>query len=345
VTRSLKLAMPKRPRGRLSREAQEDYDARLSVWCDGILEIKSRLDFDVSSRGWCYVLEEYGLFKSDFDIAQALINACRKSGHLPLDICSEDIRRAAEHLEDIDDETPEEEAARIVDYVLSAEEHYLPFSFWEAQDTYCEMGVEKIDLKSLFSVVCGPFRVALTNMSGWNDLNTRAAMMRRFACWERRGKRIVLLYCGDHDPGGFHIASFVRSNMADMTNAVGWSPDNLIIDRFGLNADFIRRNRLTWIDNLHTSSGVFPLDDPRHYDHRKSYVQDYLKKFGARKVEATALVRRPAAARALCRQAILKYLPANAPAKFQMLLELPREEMRAEIEHLLSFQFRSRGGR
>ncbi len=122
-------------------------------------------------------------------------------------------------------------------------------------------------------------------------------MMRRFEYWESRGKRIILLYCGDHDPGGFRIADFIRSNMMDMANAVGWSPDNLIIDRFGLHASFVDRHKLTWIDNLHTSKGLLPLDHPNHRDHEKAYVQDYLKRFGARKVEATALVRRPAAAR------------------------------------------------
>jgi len=42
--------------------------------------------------------------------------------------------------------------------------------------------------------------------------------------------------------------------------------------RFGLNKDFIERNRLTWIDNLETSSGK-RLDDNKHNDHNKPYVQ------------------------------------------------------------------------
>jgi hypothetical protein len=181
--------------------------------------------------------------------------------------------------------------------------------------------------------------------SGWIDLNARAAMMRRFEYWESRGKRIILLYCGDHDPGGFRIADFIRSNMMDMANAVGWSPDNLIIDRFGLHASFVDRHKLTWIDNLHTSKGLLPLDHPNHRDHEKAYVQDYLKRFGARKVEATALVRRPAAARALCQQAIRKYLPKAAAEQYEESLERPRAQMRAEIERLLIAQFRSRRGR
>ena len=80
--------------------------------------------------------------------------------------------------------------------------------------------------------------------------------MRRFAHWESRGKKCVLLHCGDHDPGGLHISEFLHSNFADLGRAVRWWPNNLVIDRFGLNADFIRRHRLTWIDNLITGSGA-----------------------------------------------------------------------------------------
>ena len=47
----------------------------------------------------------------------------------------------------------------------------------------------------------------------------------------------------------------MRKNLEDLSGAVGWTPENLVIIRFGLDADFIDRHRLTWIDNLETSSG------------------------------------------------------------------------------------------
>ena len=85
-------------------------------------------------------------------------------------------------------------------------------------------------------------------------------MMRRFKYWESRGKICVLLLCGDHDPGGLHITDKMRKNLSVLSGAVGWTPENLIVIRFGLNADFIDANGLTWIDNLETSSGG-QLDD------------------------------------------------------------------------------------
>jgi hypothetical protein len=333
-----RLGMPYRGRGRLGAAAAERYERELRHWCQGIVEINSALDFKVSSRGWCYILEEHGLEKGEFDVAQRLINNCRKNGYLPLNICSEDDGRTAEHLEDIDDQTAADFAADWVNYVRNrAHAQFTPISFWDDLPVYIQMTVEKIDLKSLFGSVCAPYHLPLINISGWNDINSRAAMMRRFRDWEQRGKRIILLHCGDHDPGGLNISNFLRSNLADLADAVGWSPDSLEIDRFGLNADFIRRHRLTWIDNLITGTGG-NLADPKHADHGKPYVQDYLAKFGARKVEANALVVRPEAGRKLCLDTIYKYVPADATTDYEERLAREQGRAQREIRKLLRGQ-------
>jgi hypothetical protein len=332
------VTLPKRSRGRQTATAQALYGQEIRAFCAAILEINSRLDFKVSSRGWCYLLEEHGLAKGDFDTAQKLINDCRKSGDLPLDICAEDGKREFDHLERLDATTPGREARVIVDMVRWLPSRYTPLSFWDDRDHYLQMLVEKIDLRSLFSGICARHRVPLANSGGWADINGRAAMMRRFAKWEAKGKRCVLLYCGDHDPGGLSISGFLRSNLTDLSAAVGWSPDNLIIDRFGLNFDFIEAHGLTWIDNLETGAGG-RLDDPTHPDHGKAYVQDYLRRFGARKVEANALVARPQAGRELCRQAILNYVAEDAPDRYLERLKPLRDEVSVKVLDLLAEEF------
>jgi hypothetical protein len=329
------IGLPKRRRGQQNAAAKDAYSGQLAEFCASIKEIASTLDFEVSSRGWCYILEEHGLGKGDFDLAQKLINDCRKSGLLPIDICAIDVKREAENLEKLDEADPEEEAESWVETLQSAHERYLPFSFWDDLDVYVEMWVEKIDLRSLFSPICAEFSIPIANVVGWNDINCRAATARRFKKWEAKGKQCVLLYCGDHDPGGLNISDFIRSNLNDIGGAVGWYPDNLKIVRFGLNADFIERNRLTWIDNLETASGG-RLDDPRHHDHDKSYVQSYLQQFGVRKVEANALVVRPEAGREMCRQTILQYVPADAIDRYQETLQPFREQLRDEIMRRLA---------
>jgi hypothetical protein len=328
---SISIHLPRLPAHRPSAKIRAAYDIDVLEFCKQLQELRSRVDFDVSARGWCYILEEYGLHKNDFDSAERLINDCRKNGNLPIDICGKDEKRAFANLEKIDDEDVEEFAQGWVDYLSSAHEQYTPASFWENQKHYVQMLVEKTDLKSLFLSVCAEFHVPIANIGGWADLDRRAEMMERFKYWGAKGKQCVLLYCGDHDPGGLNISNFLKSNLEDMVSAVGWTPERLVIDRFGLNYDFIQKHRLTWINNLHTANSKYPLNDKRHNDHDKPYVQNYLKQFKARKVEANALVVRPEAGRQLCRTAIVKYIPTTSPKKYQHKLHIVREEARKAI--------------
>jgi hypothetical protein len=331
------LALPRRARGHQSPAAIVKYADELAAWCDRIKQINSRLDFRVSSRGWCYILEDKGgVLKGEFKSAELLINDCRKSGLLPLNICSDDEGRSADGIEDLDRDDINQRADDILDRVTWAHTYYEPISFWDTQDEYVEMVTEKVDLKSLFTGLCGRYHIPITNGSGWNDINSRAAIMKRFAAWEAKGKQCVLLYCGDHDPGGLHISESIPSNYGDLANAVGWSPDNLIIERFGLDYDFITAQELPWIDNLETSGGKYPLNDPRHHDHGQPYVQSYLKQFGVRKCEANALVTRPEAGRELCLSAILRHVDQAGIREYESNLAGLREDLGALVRQKLA---------
>lgn len=326
--------LPKRQRGRQSPAAEAEYREQLAAFCELIEQINSTMDFAVGSRGWCYILERHGLRKGDFAAAQRLITECRKSGDLPLDICAEDESRETVGIDQLDrNDIPEEVESWINHLRDHAHENYTPLSFWKDRPTYVEVAVEKLDLRNLFEPVCQEFHVPITNFKGWSDLNSRAAMLRRFQAKEPR--RCVLLLCGDHDPGGLHITESMRKNLADLSKAVGPLPRNLVISRFGLNEDFIDDNNLTWIDNLETSSGAL-LDDPDHRDHDKAYVQEYIELFGVRKCEANALVVEPELGRQLCRDAILEYVPADAVARYERRLTRARNKLRKALRERVS---------
>ena len=214
------IKFPSRARGRPTAKASAEHEIAIEKFCAGIIEIRSTLDFQVSARGWCYILEEYGLGKDEFDDAQELMVACRKDGRLPLNIVAADEARAFDGLEQIDLEV-ESEAEWLLDTVEEHHKNYTPVSFWDDQEYYVQMLVEKIDLKSLFKPVCAHFHIPLANSRGWGDINGRADMMRRFDQQELEGKKCVLLYCGDHDPGGLQISESLRSNMEAISEAVG----------------------------------------------------------------------------------------------------------------------------
>jgi hypothetical protein len=126
-----RITLPKRARGRQSATAMAAYAKDVEAFCASIRKIDSTLDFSVSSRGWCYILEEHGLLKGEFDSAQDLINDCRKGGLLPIDICAVDTKREAENLERLDESDPEYEAAAWLRSVGRAHLSYTPFSFWD----------------------------------------------------------------------------------------------------------------------------------------------------------------------------------------------------------------------
>ncbi len=327
--------LPRRPRGPKA-EADAIYRQRIKRFCALIVSLRGTMDFGVGARGWCYILERHGLGKGSFDTAEGLIADCRKSGDLPLNICSEDASRETIGLEDVTGDSVEQWVANLVsDLRDHAHERYLPFSLWDELDVYVEVATEKLDLRNLFEPVCAEFHVPITNLKDWSDLNARAAIMRRFKRHEAAGRRCVLLLCGDHDPGGLRITDKMRSNLEDLSRQVGWRPDKLTIHRFGLNADFIDRHGLTWIDNLETSSGA-RLDDPTHRDHNKAYVQDYIREFGIRKCEANALVVEPEIGRRLCRDAILQYVPADAVERYERKLAGVRELVRRALRQRLT---------
>lgn len=331
------VVFPQMGRGRPTAAKRARYDEQARVFCEYMLKIASTLDFMPSSRGWCYVMENDGkITKGQFDAALAFITSCRKSGLLPVDICSEDDRRAFLHLPELDAARPVDFVSAWVNHLRSAWRRYTPIDFWSLQDVYVEMLVEKSDLASLFAPVCAEYHVPLANTSGRADVHQRYAMLQRFGEHAAAGRQCVLLYCGDHDPAGLAISDELRGNFDELAEAAGWHPDELVIDRFGLNYEFIVANGLSWVDNLETSSGK-RLDDPRHPDFGRDYVQSYLSQFGARKVEANALVVRPQAGRELCRQAILRWLDgAAALQRYEDALRPLRERVRLEIGGLLA---------
>jgi hypothetical protein len=299
------------------------------------------LEFSPSARGWCYVLEGDGLGKGDFDTAERLINDCRKSRLADQHLRRRRQARLRERREG-PAWRPEAETEWIVEQVLAMPDDYLPISFWKNQPNYVQMLTEKGDICQLFKPVCAEFFVPVASTGGWGDLNGRAEVMARFRDWEQKGKQCVLLYIGDFDPGGLRISDALHSNLEEMAKAVGWSPDNLNIERFGLDYDFIEAHGLTWIDGLETGSGK-RLEDPTHPDYRKPYVQDYLRRYGARKVESNALLnaRHREAGYELCRKAILKYVDAEAPERYRKRLERLRARVRKLMLARLEEEFGS----
>jgi len=297
-------------------------DKRLRQFATILLGIQEKLDFKVSSRGWAYQLEQLRWINKDqFDKVEEAINTARKRGYLPVDFVAEEAARQFSGVEIPSTGEPRDIVPRFLHGIIDGWRYFTP-EWWEGEEYYIQVVVEKIDLKTLFEPVCHSFHIPIANSKGWSSVLQRAEYARRFKQAEDMGLKCVLLYCGDHDPDGLRISDTLRKNLSDLSDIVwgdgtlGYNPENLIVDRFGLNLDFINENKLTWIDNLITGSGK-DLNDPKHPNYDLAYLKEYKKAIGIRKCEANAIVVIPEAAREMMRQVILSYLGDDAPDRFR----------------------------
>jgi hypothetical protein len=312
-------------------------DKKLQEFADYVQNIQSGLDFRISARGWCYQLEQARLINKDqFDKVENAINKCRKRGYLPVDFIAEEDARAFSGVQEPSTWTIKGLVRQNLNDVVDGHRFFMP-DWWEGEEYYIQIVVEKIDLKSLFEPVCREFHIPIANAKGWQSVLQRAEYARRFKEAEEKGLKCLLLYCGDHDPDGTRISDTLRKNLDDVKDIVwrdgteGYDPADLEIERFGLNYDFIQANKLTWIDNLITGSGM-NLDDPKHPNYKLPYLINYKKQFGVRKCEANAIVVIPQAARKLMRETIEYYLGSDATSRFEAKRQAIEDQYTAVLE-------------
>ena len=312
---------------------------KLRAFADALLEVSKSITIKASARGWAYLLEGEKLngrtiTKADFDQVEGNVNKCRKAGLIPVDFVAEEEARGFDGVETPDTDTPTEYMKGYLDAVLTCENWYTP-DWWDGEEYYIQMLVEKVDLKTLFSPICQEYHIPIATAKGWASIMQRAIYARRFKEAEENGLKPLLLYCGDHDPDGLRISDFIRSNLEDLINihwdngTEGYDPANLEIKRFGLDYEFIAKNNLTWIDNLITGSKK-NLASPSHPNNKLPYVQEYIKRFGVRKCEANAIMKKPKEAEELCRGAIEGYLGEGVRARFWA----KRDKVHQELERL-----------
>lgn len=325
----IKLVLPQAKRGRRSIEGTTLYYTQLGELAKVLIILSKKIGKKVSARDWCYLLEGYNIIdKSEFDLCEKYIIICRKEGFLPIDFTAKDDTRKFYNTGDFDIEyeDPDIYIENVLINILNIEEEKKDIIFWDFQEYYIQMMVEKVDIRNLFYEICRACHIPIANAKGWSDLNCRNDLAQNFKIAEDRGLKPVLLYYGDLDPAGLKIAETLRKNLKAIEKATKWNPNNLIIERFGLNIDFIEKNNLTWIDNLITGSGK-NLADPRHPDHNKPYVQDYIRKYGIRKCEATAILPIGDIAKTDCAITIINYLGKNCFDEYNKRLEEIKNEV------------------
>jgi hypothetical protein len=311
---------------------------KLEEFARFLRKMDETIGMKMSARGWAYALEGmdipfFGMVnKGHFDVIENIINKCRKKGLLPVDFVAVEEARKFSGIEIPNTNQPIEEMQEWIEYLLTTKTFGYTPDWWDGEKYYIQMVVEKIDLKTLFEPICKKYHIPIATSKGWSSIIQRAEYALRFKEAEKRGLICILLYCGDHDPDGLRISEFLRKNLRELKYIFwqdgdqGYDPEDLIIDRFGLNYDFIMDNNLTWIENLITGSKK-NLASPTHKNYNMPYVQDYLRTVGERKCEANAIVKQKEKGRELCRQIIEHYLGDGALERFRVKRQVIVDEI------------------
>lgn len=72
----------------------------LQEFADLLITMSDTIGFKVSSRGWCYLMEQAGhIDKSQFDKVDSAVNRCRKEGLIPVDFVAEESAREFANVE------------------------------------------------------------------------------------------------------------------------------------------------------------------------------------------------------------------------------------------------------
>lgn len=288
---------------------------------EAIEQMSAETGYKFGPRGWAYYAEGLGLItKGDFDRFCSLLVDMRKDGELDPDVIEPDASRIATEVADYDadTDTPEEHAQYAVDEISDRLRDwvkvYHEFGYWDDLDYYVEMIVEKKDLVQIFKSTADLYRVRITNGKGDTDIHTRLAMLKRFRDHSEAGRQCILLAIGDHDPKGLDIVDGLHRTIMSCVDIKGldWDEPDFEVVNVGLTERQIDGLGLMKIGNLETGGGK-DLSNPRHPDHNKPYVQDYLARFGVWKCEANALVGNPRGAEELLKEAITRYIPERHP--------------------------------
>lgn len=152
--------------------------------------------------------------------------------------------------------------------VLNGIENHFALDYWERQNAYVEVWVEKEALVSVIERPCSRLRVPYMACKGYLSASEAWRSGRRFEHMAEQGRRCVLIHLGDHDPSGIDMT---RDN-ADRLEL--FSRDSGVdVRRIALNRDQVDRYR--------------PPENPAKLS--DSRAADYVEKHGYSSWELDAL--------------------------------------------------------
>lgn len=122
--------------------------------------------------------------------------------------------------------------------VLNGIEGGLALNYWERQETYVEVWVEKEALSAVIARPCEKWRVPYMACKGYLSASEAWRAGRRFRIARQKGYKCVLIHLGDHDPSGLDMTRDNDDRVDLFSN--GGAVD---VRRIALNMDQVQQYR------------------------------------------------------------------------------------------------------
>ena len=171
--------------------------------------------------------------------------------------------------------------------LVSAAESYR-LDRWSGQAWYVEVWCEKDALSSVLEPVCDRYHIRFLANRGYSSASAMFDASRRFADAGKSGKKVALIYLGDHDPSGMDMTRDIMDRQREFLRGSGLA--EMTIHRLALN--------LNQVQTYNPPPNPAKLSDSR--------ARSYIAQYGYESWELDAL--EPQTLDQLTSSAILQYL-------------------------------------
>lgn len=110
--------------------------------------------------------------------------------------------------------------------------------WWEGQDNYVEVWVEKKALEGVVSKTCSRHSVSYFSCKGYSSQSEQYKAGKRFLRMQDQGKDCYLLHLGDHDPSGIDMTRDNNQRISMFANNFG-----IQVNRIALNMDQVEEQK------------------------------------------------------------------------------------------------------
>lgn len=183
---------------------------------------------------------------------------------------------------------------------------------WSDQDYYVELYCEKEAMESVLKPVADKYHIYFGANKGYSSSSTMYELAGRLKDAILEGKKVVVLYFGDHDPSGLDMVRDIRERLKEFVfsgeNYIEEEPGMLEVEPLALNMQQVRQYNL-------------PPNPAKQTDPRSKW---YVEKYGETSWELDAL--KPQVLKKLAEDGILNFMDED---KYGAWIQREKHEKKA----------------